>query len=299
MLGVGETVAPAGAVGDGAHRADFELSVRRYLPLLARSRTWREPTPTPTPVPSATPTATALPSPTPTPTCEAVGGDFPTVRRLGARSPVAVEDSPEFNLALRGWVSSGAALGLVDYGGGTDPDAPFLGDMLPGRIGSPVRFTSAHQVREWDYGAGRPGPPIPAHPFPATLVGLATRPGDTVHLPGRRAAIDGNGTRAMVVFAGRQRVTLKYTREEIEVREGVVVISGYMVHVEDICTDPRLLALYQSLDRAGREHLPAIRSGQAFARALGSEVRVAVRDTGRFMDPRARKDWWRGLPWWW
>jgi hypothetical protein len=28
--------------------------------------------------------------------------------------------------------------------------------------------------------------------------------------------------------------------------------------------------------------------------AVGSEIQVAVRDTGSFMDPRSRNDWWQG-----
>ena len=32
----------------------------------------------------------------------------------------------------------------------------------------------------------------------------------------------------------------------------------------------------------------------AVGRARGNEIQVAIRDTGRFMDPRTRKDWWQG-----
>jgi len=38
----------------------------------------------------------------------------------------------------------------------------------------------------------------------------------------------------------------------------------------------------------------AIRDEAAFGRAIDTEIQVAIRDTGRFMDPRVRKDWWRG-----
>ena len=44
----------------------------------------------------------------------------------------------------------------------------------------------------------------------------------------------------------------------------------------------------------GRRHLPALRAGQPFGRANGDEIQVAIRDTGKFMDPRTRKDWWHG-----
>jgi hypothetical protein len=37
-----------------------------------------------------------------------------------------------------------------------------------------------------------------------------------------------------------------------------------------------------------------LKSRQPLGRALGTEVRAAVRDTGSLMDPRSRKDWWQG-----
>jgi len=68
---------------------------------------------------------------------------------------------------------------------------------------------------------------------------------------------------------------------------------GYTLHVENICVEPSLLALYQAMNAAGRSSLPALRSGQAFGRARG-EIGVAIRDCGAFLDPRSRKDWWKG-----
>ncbi len=72
------------------------------------------------------------------------------------------------------------------------------------------------------------------------------------------------------------------------------MVSGYAIHVEGVCTDPNLLALYEQMNNSGRRHLPALRAGQAFGRARDKEVQVTIRDTGRFMDTRVRKDWWRG-----
>ena len=69
---------------------------------------------------------------------------------------------------------------------------------------------------------------------------------------------------------------------------------GYVIHIEDVCTDPELLALYRQLHAAGRGELPALRGHQPFGVALGNEIKIAVRDTGSFMDPRARNDWWQG-----
>ena len=72
------------------------------------------------------------------------------------------------------------------------------------------------------------------------------------------------------------------------------VIWGYTIHLEGIATEPSLISLYQSLNDLGRKRLPAVRGGQIVGRARGTEVKVSIRDTGAFLDPRSRKDWWQG-----
>ena len=69
-------------------------------------------------------------------------------------------------------------------------------------------------------------------------------------------------------------------------------MRGYTLHIEGLQVEPRLLALYRACDAAGRGHLPALRTEQAFGRARDSFVSVAIRDSGTFLDPRSRKDWW-------
>ncbi len=91
---------------------------------------------------------------------------------------------------------------------------------------------------------------------------------------------------ALVLYASERRLTLKYTREDN-------VIHGYTIHIEDICVEPRLLALYRACNDDGRQDLPALRGGQGVGRVRGTEVGVAIRDCGSFMDPRSRKDWWQ------
>ena len=70
------------------------------------------------------------------------------------------------------------------------------------------------------------------------------------------------------------------------------MVRGYTVHLVGVCTEPSLLALYRQLDRDGRGSLPALRGDQPLGRARGAEIQVSIRDTGSFMDPRVRKDWW-------
>jgi hypothetical protein len=71
------------------------------------------------------------------------------------------------------------------------------------------------------------------------------------------------------------------------------VTQGYTVHVEGVTIAPDLLTLYQQLNSAGRSSLPALKEYQPIGAARASEILVAIRDTGTFMDPRSRKDWWR------
>ncbi len=44
----------------------------------------------------------------------------------------------------------------------------------------------------------------------------------------------------------------------------------------------------------GRKQLPVLKGRQPLGRALGGEIQAAIRDTGSWMDPRAKKDWWQG-----
>ena len=192
------------------------------------------------------------------------------------------EEHADLNLALRGYEPTDAYKGLVDYSGGTDPNAPQLpGLFADDRTGT---FSNVYQVHHWDWGCNCRGSLITDPEV--TLVGLQVTPGETIHVPHSGYDI-GGGYQVLVLYASAERITLKYTREDN-------VVWGYTLHVEDVCVEPDLLALYQTWNDEGRSHLPALRAGQAFGRARRGEIGVAIRDTGAFMDPRSRKDWWQG-----
>ena len=97
----------------------------------------------------------------------------------------------------------------------------------------------------------------------------------------------------MVPYAEENRLTLIYTRND-------TVASGYAIHIENICVDSNLLALYRAQTDAAGWHttgqLPALKNNQQIGTAFVGGVRVAVRDRGAFMDPRSRKDWWMNYP---
>jgi hypothetical protein len=196
----------------------------------------------------------------------------------------------DLNLALRGYSAISDTLGLVDYAGSNDPNAPQLAGLFqPHRV--PV-ISSVYQVNQWIWGCGAHGCRGPAITDPnVTLAGFVTTPGEAVYIPERGPEIYGGGYKVMVLYAEEKRITLGYTRQD-------TVANGYAIHLEGVCVDPNLLALYQAQRDVDGWHvtgfLPGLGNNQALGTAFGAEIEVAIRDRGTFMDPRSRKDWWQG-----
>lgn len=218
----------------------------------------------------------------PTTSCEIAGITYHTLSPISEPTDIPAEAHPDLNITVRGYRQTGSAeMEIVEYGGPTDELAPqlntlFSSSRLPG-------FSSGYQVMQWDWECDCPAGPI--IDYPVTLLGMATTPGETIHTPVSGYDI-GAGFGAMVLFAEENRITLKYTPDDN-------IVIGYAVHIEDICVEPDLLALYRQMNAEGRDQLPVVNGGQAIGRALGSEIKVAIRDSGAFMDPRAQKDWWK------
>lgn len=215
--------------------------------------------------------------------CQPLSGvSYGALTVLPPPSDRPAEQHADLNLALRGYSPTGGHLGLVDYGGPTDPGAP----QLPGLFSDnrTASFVRLHRVFDWNWACNCRGGPLvdPA----VTLAELAVSPGETLHVPDLGYTI-GSGYEVLVLYAAPDRITLKYTRNDN-------VVHGFTLHLETMCVDPPLLSLYRSLNAAGRGQLPALRPGQAVGRAAGAVIGVAIRDSGSFMDPRSRKDWWRG-----
>ena len=211
-----------------------------------------------------------------------MGESYGTLSIVGAPSDRPAAEHADLNLALRGYVSSDAYRGLIDLDGTSDYRAPQLpGLFADERTGE---FTNVYQVHHWDWASNSRGGRITDPEV--TLAGLATERGETIHVPVSGYSI-GQGYSVLVLYADTERITLKFTGEDN-------VIYGYTLHLEGICVDPNLRSLYAQMNATGRSRLPALRMGQAFGRAIDAEIGVAIRDNGRFMDPRVRKDWWRG-----
>jgi hypothetical protein len=210
-----------------------------------------------------------------------------------------VEQHADMNLGLRGYVATTGTLGLVDYGGPTDTGAPKLNTLFQdSRVPT---FSSVARVYDWDWQCNCRSSPITDPPV--TLAGMAVTAGEELRVPRSaynigtrvvrpprgvftdRVSDDPNAYEVLVLYATSERITLKYTREDN-------VIGGYTMHVENVCVAPALLSLYNQVNSAGRSQLPALQAGQVFGRAGSPEIGVVIRDSGSFMDPRSRKDWW-------
>lgn len=217
-------------------------------------------------------------------TCRPTGTSYAALEIPDWQPSPPAESHGDLNLALRGYVlNPDALLGLVEIGGGTDLNAP----QLAGLFATPhaPSFQAAYRVYNWDWSCNCRGAPI--DDVDVTLADLAAAPDDTIHVPDSGYGI-GGGYQTLVLYASPERLTLKYTLEDN-------VTYGYTLHLESICVDPELVALYQRLNNAGRHALPALRAGQAVGRVRDKgRIGVAIRDTGAFMDPRSSKDWWRG-----
>ncbi|MEZ4515714.1 MAG: hypothetical protein R3C44_02370 [Chloroflexota bacterium] len=184
-------------------------------------------------------------------------------------------------MGLRGYAPTTADLELVVIDEVHDPNAPqFPGLFEDNRV--PV-FPNAYQRYRWDWDCGCPSGTY--SPWDTTVLGMAVKPGEIIQAPNSGYDI-GGGYEYMVLYADDTRLTLHVGNEDD--------LSGYVIHLEDVCVEPDLLALYRSLNAAGRDELPVLRGEQPLGRAIGNEIKIAVRDSGHFLDPRSRNDWWQG-----
>ena len=280
-------LAPGGARGALAWPLDISPTAFAYVPLVLVG-----PTPTPVPTPYACPlTSTNI-----------YTAGFAVQYDLD--NPVRPAwNHADKNLALRGYTLYTGTLKreLVNYGS-DDPTQPpqFATLFQPYRVPT---LTNFYRVGSWLW-APSPNPGTRGAPITSpkiTALGLATTPGEPLHVPTSDYDI-GMGMEVLVLFADEDTIALRYTRED---SSGA---NGYTVHVDNICTDPNLLALYnQHDDPAGPRYvfhyrgyccydLPNLPAGKVFGTARGDEVVVAIADTGAFWDPRSCNEWWQIRP---
>lgn len=215
------------------------------------------------------------------PDCNVPDGNFSSLSIAGPPLTVDPERDENLNLGHRGYEVTDAPLRLIELGPVYDGKAPQFPGLFADR--RTPEFVEAYQRYRWDEGCDCPLDTYSR--WEATVLGMRVTPGETIYTPDSGYDI-GGGYEYMVMYAAETRITLHIGRED--------EFYGYVIHIEDVCTDPDLLALYRQLHAAGRGELPVLRGHQAFGKATSDEIKIAVRDTGSFMDPRSRNDWWQG-----
>lgn len=276
------------------YREDVPLSGTIYLDDLSVGVVnLTKPTPLPTTqsanVPAKEPTTSIPPANTVPATVVATCGsvdyesyDKGSIAGNPSQRPAATD--PDINLAFHGYTSVNEQSRIVEYAvnSGTDGRAPQLRGLFSDkRIPA---FTNTYNARGWNWDSFTPGNGL-HEPWPVTVLGVGVNAGELILVPDAGYEI-GGGYKVMVLYADDTQVTLKYTRND-----GIPI--GYGIQIDGLCVEPKLLALYRELNQNGRRDLPALRAGQAVGRAIGGEMRIAVRDNGQFMDPRSKNDWWR------
>ena len=241
----------------------------------------------PTVKPKATKTPTKSPTKTPTspPNANCPTSSGEQYDKRGLNPPLSnVASNPDVNVFLRGWGEVSESLNLVSYGypngEAPDPKAPQLGTIL----NKGASFVKAYKIHQWDWANNQPSSSYEGA-WPVHVLGFTASPGQSVNAPTNGYDV-GAGYQYMVVYVSPTSISMNVTGDD-------GAIEGYAIHMEGFCVDPNLVSLYNSLNSQGRSSLPALKEGQKMGTAKTSEVRVMVRDSGSFLDPRSKGDWWQ------
>jgi hypothetical protein len=192
----------------------------------------------------------------------------------GERESIPAEEHGDLNLKLRDPQSIEVDLSLQDIpGSGVDPNAPnFAAIFKPD-------FVQAYTVHDWDWSCNCKGELIQEDSV--VLLGLKTTPGEPVFIPTKDGDIYGGKYYATVLYAAEDGLTFLYNRAGS-------VVKGYTVHYLGLHTDPNLVALFR--ESKGSE-LPGLTLDTPVGLA-GDELIIAIRDNGKFLDARSKRDWW-------
>ena len=230
------------------------------------------------------------------PTCPTTSSNtYALISAEGDKIDHPDKEHGDLNLSLRGYEDRPSAeLSFQNYSGNTATDGP----KLTGTLNRVPTFNSAAQVYDWKWDCethGCKGDILssavnPAIQWDTTLLGFETTRGENIYIPTRNDEIFGGGYKALVLYAEENRITLGYTRQD-------TVANGYSVHIEGLCVDANLLALYKNQVksdgyRQDSHQLPGLKNTDIIGTALGGDIKIAIRDKGVFMDPRSQKDWW-------
>ncbi len=193
----------------------------------------------------------------------------------GQRESRPAAEHGDLNLKLREPIPSNVEAALVEISGsGIDPNAPKFSSVF-----SPDQIAGAYAVRDWDWGSNSPGNLLPENE--AVLLALKTTSGEPLFIPKTERDIYDGKYFATLLYASEDSLTFVYAREGS-------VVKGYTVHYVGLNTDPNLLKLFE--ESKGNE-LPGLTLDTPVGWA-SDELLIAIRDNGKFLDARSKKDWW-------
>jgi hypothetical protein len=244
--------------------------------------------PAPQPANPIAPTATAAPLATPAAVAAASqqeaaaefvppatsSNTYSLIPIEGERESRPAEEHGDLNLKLRDPQPIEVDLSLQDLpGSGVDPNAPNFSKIFK------PDFVRAYTIHDWDWGCNCKGKLLQEDHL--VLLGLKTTPGQPVFIPPKEGDIYGGNYYAVVLYASEDSLTFLYNRAGS-------VVKGYTVHYVGLHTDPNLVALFR--ESKGSE-LPGLTLDTPVGVA-GDELIIAIRDNGKFLDARSKRDWW-------
>jgi hypothetical protein len=193
----------------------------------------------------------------------------------GERESRPPEEHGDLNLKLREPQPADFEPTLVDIpGSGIDPDAPKLSAVFE------PDFVQTYAIHDWDWDSNSKGNLI--DDGSAVLVGIKTKPGESIFIPQTDRDIYDGKYVAVVLYAAEDQLTFLYARAGS-------VVKGYTVHYLGLQTDPNLVKLFQESEGS---QLPGLTLDTPVGVAAGDELIVAMRDNGKFLDARSQRDWW-------
>ena len=202
------------------------------------------------------------------------------------------DENADFRLSVLGYTPANQLLQRVNYGGDVDANAPnFYNVFKPQRE---ITFAKAYERYDWNWDENA-APPYGTrggvnHDWPVSVLDLIATKDEAVYMPRRNVAITTAGPyAALVLYADDDELTITYGNQDR-------VDVGYTVYLANLCVDPHLVALYRAQLSEGKRatgRLPVLQNDQSVGTSKQNFVTIAVRDSGPFLDPRSRKDWWQ------